>query len=138
MTDGMYGLCRHPIYAGLITACVGISFFSESPERLLTRLLLTGALSCLLWYKADREEALLEANYGAAYLDWAANVPPFFPAPQALFADVRFRGSESAIGGLLSSAVVISIFYFAAMPDLDKPFFSDVKAKTSISKSVKK
>ena len=62
--DGVYEFCRHPIYAGLITACVGIGFWSESPEQLLSRVLLTGALSCVLGIKADREEARLERCAG--------------------------------------------------------------------------
>ena len=53
----------------MISASVGIGFWSTSTEQLLSRLLLTGVLCCLLWYKANREENFLEERYGAQYLD---------------------------------------------------------------------
>jgi len=80
-TGGVFSSCRHPVYAGMISASVGIGFWSTSTEQLLSRLLLTGVLCCLLWYKANREEIFLEERYGAQYYDWAASVPRFFPVP---------------------------------------------------------
>ena len=80
-TDGVYALCRHPIYAGLITACVGLGFLASTPSQLLSRITVTGLLCCLLWYRADREELIFEEQYGPRYLEWAANVPRFFRWP---------------------------------------------------------
>lgn len=78
-TEGVYALCRHPTYAGLIAGCVGLGFWTATPQQLLSRILLTGTLSALLWYKAEREEELLEQIYGPAYAEYAAYVPQFFP-----------------------------------------------------------
>ena len=116
MTEGMYALCRHPIYAGVITSCVGLGFVSNSPERLLTRVLMTGALSLLFWYQSDREEEVLYQKFGGAYSEWARRTPRFFPRIDAVWGDARWRGSESALGGLASVAVVIAILSFAFTP----------------------
>jgi len=114
-TGGVYSLCRHPIYAGLIIGCIGLDFFTASPERLFSRVLFTGGLCAVLWYQAEREELELEFKHGPAYREWADSVPRFFPSPMDLFLDARYRGSESTLGSLLSTGVVISILLACGM-----------------------
>ena len=87
-TGGVYALCRHPIYGGLVIACVGLGLLSGSCERLL----LSGALYALLTQKARREEAMLVEKHGAQYEAWAARVPAFFPAPERALALLRGGG----------------------------------------------
>ena len=98
-TDGVYALCRHPTYAGIIAACVGLGFWSANTEQLLSRVLLTGALSALLYYKAEREEELLYDRYGMRYSEWAAGVPRFYPALFSNGNRYRFQGGRGGYGG---------------------------------------
>jgi len=83
-TDGAYALSRHPIYAGLIVGCLGVSLITQSYERLL----LTNALYILLANKASREEEWLIDKHGEVYTAYAGRVPRFFPdasqVPQTL------------------------------------------------------
>jgi len=55
VTDGIFEEVRHPIYAGLLYLCLGISIWSGSAMRML----LTGALWYLLDKKSDYEEKTL-------------------------------------------------------------------------------
>jgi protein-S-isoprenylcysteine O-methyltransferase Ste14 len=49
-TDGAYALCRHPIYGGLLLACLGLSMTTASPSRFL----FAAALFVLMDKKAAR------------------------------------------------------------------------------------
>jgi protein-S-isoprenylcysteine O-methyltransferase Ste14 len=69
VTDGIFGEVRHPIYAGLLYACLGISVWSGSA----TRLLLTAALWYLLTKKSDFEERTLVEKF-PAYEDYLLEV----------------------------------------------------------------
>jgi protein-S-isoprenylcysteine O-methyltransferase Ste14 len=50
MKDGAFSLCRHPIYGGLLLACMGLSLTTVSPGRIL----FTVVLFALLYRKAQR------------------------------------------------------------------------------------
>lgn len=74
-TDGVFGEMRHPIYGGLLAACVGFSILTDSASRLL--------LTAILWYvlekKADYEEEQL-AEKLPGYGSYKKSVPTkFFP-----------------------------------------------------------
>lgn len=79
-TEGVYSLCRHPMYTCLLCLSFGLSLLSLSFERLL----LTTALFALLSFKAGREEALLNEMHGERYRAYAAYVPQFFPTTSAI------------------------------------------------------
>ena len=57
--SGVYGLVRHPIYTGIVTAALGWGLATASPPALLAALLLGGFFDL----KARREEAWLLAAY---------------------------------------------------------------------------
>jgi len=57
--DGVYGLVRHPIYAGLLLAATGGALLAAAPLGLLSALALLGVLDL----KARREEAWLLERY---------------------------------------------------------------------------
>ena len=82
-TEGVYTLCRHPMYTCLLSISFGLSLLSLSFERLL----LTTALFALLSLKAGREEAFLNEKH-EKYGEYAAAVPQFFPTMSALQAFV--------------------------------------------------
>lgn len=76
---GPYGLVRHPIYTGLISAAWAFAFLVGSPTALLGALVLTLNMA----WKAKREEAFLRQELGEAEYDaYARNTPmlvPFLP-----------------------------------------------------------
>jgi len=57
--SGAYGLVRHPIYSGIITAALGWGLATASPPALLAAVL----LGCFFDLKSRREEAWLMAAY---------------------------------------------------------------------------
>lgn len=72
--SGVYGLVRHPIYTGIITAALGWGLATASPAALLVAVLLGG----LFDLKARREEAWLLAAY-PAYAAYRARVRKLVP-----------------------------------------------------------
>ena len=82
--DGVYSLCRHPIYSGLIAGCGGVSLLSASYERLLFTALLTVLLSA----KADREEEFLNDKH-IGYQAYSGRVPKLLPEVGAMLTLLR-------------------------------------------------
>jgi protein-S-isoprenylcysteine O-methyltransferase Ste14 len=75
-TDGLYAYVRHPMYAGLLAACAGLSIVSGSAVRLL----LTAVLLYVLEVKSDYEEGELVKAFGSEYERYRASVTnKFFP-----------------------------------------------------------
>ena len=79
-TDGIYSLCRHPMYAGFLCGAAGLGLLTASAERLLLALVLYAVLSA----KAAREEDWMREKHGASYNAWEVSVPRFFPEFEAL------------------------------------------------------
>jgi protein-S-isoprenylcysteine O-methyltransferase Ste14 len=79
-TEGVYSLCRHPMYTCLLLASFGLSLVTLSFERLL----LTVALFSVLSFKAGREEAFLNEKHGLCYRTYTTVVPQFFPSVDAV------------------------------------------------------
>lgn len=71
---GVYGLVRHPIYAGILTSALGWGLATASPAALLAAVL----LGCFFDLKARREEAWLVAAY-PAYAAYRARVRKLVP-----------------------------------------------------------
>lgn len=92
-TEGVYSLCRHPMYTCLLAGCFGLSLLNQSFERLL----LTVALFALLSLKAGREEGFLNEKHGERYRAYAAYVPQFFPSVSAVqdFLRSKIPGQEA-------------------------------------------
>lgn len=74
VTDGLYGLIRHPIYSGLMLAALGVALAGATWWHLATWL----ALVTLLLVKARWEERMLLERY-ADYADYALRVGRFIP-----------------------------------------------------------
>jgi protein-S-isoprenylcysteine O-methyltransferase Ste14 len=72
---GIYGLVRHPIYSGIVTAALGWGLATASPVALVVAVL----LGCFFDLKARREEAWLLAAYPtyAAYRARVRKLVPF-------------------------------------------------------------
>lgn len=71
---GVYGLVRHPIYTGIITAAIGWGLATASPAALLAAVL----LGVFFDLKSRREEAWLLAAY-PGYAAYRARVRKLVP-----------------------------------------------------------
>jgi protein-S-isoprenylcysteine O-methyltransferase Ste14 len=74
VTGGAYGPVRHPIYAGLTLAALGLALLTASPPRLVIALLLAAFFEA----KARREEAWL-LEHDREYAAYRARVRRFIP-----------------------------------------------------------
>jgi protein-S-isoprenylcysteine O-methyltransferase Ste14 len=76
-TTGLYSCCRHPLYLGNFFMWLGVAMFTANLWFLV-------AFALFFWVYYERimyaEEAYLIEKYGAAYEEWASNVPAFIPA----------------------------------------------------------
>lgn len=78
-TQGIYGLIRHPLYAGILASMAGLSIISGSANRLL----LTAILLYSLDIKAEYEEQEMTKKY-SGYESYKETVTgKFFPAELA-------------------------------------------------------
>lgn len=75
ITDGPYGITRHPIYTGLLLMLLGAALAWDSALTLLLALLLAVPFGFHTVY----EEALFEQHFGAAYRDYQRRVPRLVP-----------------------------------------------------------
>jgi protein-S-isoprenylcysteine O-methyltransferase Ste14 len=75
VTDGPYGITRHPIYTGLLLMLPGAALVWDSALTLLLAFLLAVPFSFHTVY----EEALFEQHFGAAYRDYQRRVPRLVP-----------------------------------------------------------
>jgi len=73
-TDGVYGLVRHPIYTGVLTAVGAWALASGAALRIVCWLLLV----VLFVVKSRWEERMLVEKF-PAYAAYCATTPPFIP-----------------------------------------------------------
>lgn len=75
ITDGPYGVTRHPIYTGLLLMALGAALAWDSALTLLLALLLVVPF----FFHTVYEEALFERHFGGAYFDYERRVPRLVP-----------------------------------------------------------
>jgi hypothetical protein len=125
-TTGPYAWTRNPLYLGSAILAAGIAVAGGSWLAALPL-----ALYFLIFYPAvmRREEAELRAQYGAAFEEYAARVPLFWPRPPTRTAGAhpldargsarfsweqyrRNREYQAALGTLLGFMLLSFIHYF--------------------------
>ena len=75
VTEGIYGVVRHPQYLGIFIAVFGqLVHWPTIPTLLLAPVIVFAYVRL-----ARREEARLAARFGAGYLDYRKRVPMFVP-----------------------------------------------------------
>ena len=74
VTNGIYRLVRHPIYAGLLCCSFGLAFYRANEMTLLWSLLLL----VLLHFKVNKEEEWLQDKF-PTYEVYSKKVARFFP-----------------------------------------------------------
>ena len=75
VTSGLFGVCRNPIFSGMLAALAGAVLVAPSPWSVLGFLLLTAGIGVQVRY----EERHLLAMHGQAYADYASRVGRFAP-----------------------------------------------------------
>ena len=75
---GIYAVIRHPMYAAVLLACLGVTL---TTGRLLA-LLSLAALGVVLHLKAQFEDRLLNEQFGWQFAVYASHVPAFVPRPR--------------------------------------------------------
>jgi len=75
VSDGPYGVTRHPLYSGLLLMVLGAALAWDSALTLLLAVLLAVPFFLHTVY----EEALFEQHFGDAYLDYQRRVPRLVP-----------------------------------------------------------
>jgi protein-S-isoprenylcysteine O-methyltransferase Ste14 len=79
-TGGPYAHTRNPLYLGSVVMAAGVAAAAASPW-----VALAGAVYLLAFYPSviREEAAFLRGKFGAAYEEWAAAVPLFWPRLRA-------------------------------------------------------
>jgi len=114
-TSGPYAFTRNPLYLGSILLALGFSVASHS---WISTLLLAAYLAIFYPVVIRREQGELEAMYGAAFVEYASQVPAFWPRLSPATASTeRFswplyrqnREYEAAIGLVVAMAILSTI-----------------------------
>lgn len=77
MRDGPYSICRHPLY---LFSAIGAAGFGLLLGSMIAGLALGGLVWAILSLTAAREERFLRDRFGAAYAEYARQVPRMMPA----------------------------------------------------------
>ncbi|MDR0331163.1 MAG: isoprenylcysteine carboxylmethyltransferase family protein [Chitinispirillales bacterium] len=74
--SGMYSMLRHPLYLGNFLMWLGVALWTGEPWFI-------GMFCLAFWLYYERimfaEEQFLRRKFGAAFEEWAARTPAFFP-----------------------------------------------------------
>ena len=77
VTEGVYRLCRNPMYVGNLLIVAGLAVASNSLTCLLV--VIAAVRVCRIIAIVAAEEAFLRNKFGAAYDQYAADVPRWLP-----------------------------------------------------------
>jgi protein-S-isoprenylcysteine O-methyltransferase Ste14 len=111
-TSGPYAFTRNPLYLGSVLLAMGFSVASHS---WISTLLLAAYLAIFYPVVIRREQAELKTLYGAAFVEYASQVPAFWPRlSPAIPSTERFswllyrqnREYEAAIGLAVAMAIL--------------------------------
>jgi protein-S-isoprenylcysteine O-methyltransferase Ste14 len=114
-TSGPYAFTRNPLYVGSVLLAAGFSVASHSA---ISALLLAAYLAVFYPVVIRREQTELKTLYGAAFIEYAARVPAFWPRlTPAMPATEHFswalyrqnREYEAAIGVAVAITILVAI-----------------------------
>jgi hydroxyacylglutathione hydrolase len=93
-TQGVYALCRHPIYGSATFFVIpGILLFFRS----WVLLAVPAAMAVLARLLVRQEEAYLRAKFGQAYLDYAGRVNALFPRVWRLYSAMWYPANTGQV-----------------------------------------
>ncbi len=76
INSSIYGILRHPIYAGALRVGIGLALLNGNANAIAFAILLP--LGFTSWIRLVEEKELIE-RFGQSYLDYRKNVPAFWP-----------------------------------------------------------
>lgn len=83
----IYGILRHPVYAGVLRVAIGLALINGNANSIAFAILLP--LGVFGWIRLVEERELVE-RFGQAYRDYRRQVPAFFPKLRNLGAFFNF------------------------------------------------
>ena len=86
INSSIYGIIRHPVYAGALRVGIGLALLNMGIYALTFAILLP--LGLFGWIRLVEEKELLERI--PTYADYRKGVPAFFPYPNKLFGFFKF------------------------------------------------
>ncbi len=113
--SGPYAFTRNPLYLGSVLLALGFSVASHS---WISTLVLAAYLTIFYPVVIRREQAELKTKYGAAFVEYASQVPAFWPRISTAVASTdRFswplyrqnREYEAAIGLVVAMAILLTL-----------------------------
>jgi protein-S-isoprenylcysteine O-methyltransferase Ste14 len=87
INSSIYGVLRHPIYAGILRVGIGLALLNGNANAIAFAILLP--LGFIGWTRLVEEKELIE-RFGQSYLDYRKQVPAFFPKPGSLVIFFKF------------------------------------------------
>jgi protein-S-isoprenylcysteine O-methyltransferase Ste14 len=117
-TDGVYSLCRHPLYLGSILLASGFCTLLADVENfvLATMYFVVFYPLTIFW-----EEMRLDVRYGKAHRRYRARTPTLLPLGRFRSGEFTWRAALSRGGALLLSAVVILLASVELMAEVLSP-----------------
>jgi protein-S-isoprenylcysteine O-methyltransferase Ste14 len=76
INSGIYGILRHPIYAGVLRVGIGLALINANANAIAFAILIP--LGFTSWLRLVEEKELF-ARFGKSYLDYYKGVPAFWP-----------------------------------------------------------
>jgi len=76
-TNGIYAVIRHPMYAAVLLACLGVTLSTGRVLSVVSFVLLVAVLHV----KSRFEDRLLERRFGWQFAVYASRVPAIIPQP---------------------------------------------------------
>jgi protein-S-isoprenylcysteine O-methyltransferase Ste14 len=87
INSSIYGVLRHPIYAGVLRLFIGLALINGNANSIAFAILIP--LGFIGWTRLVEEKDLIE-RFGGDYLDYRKRVPAFFPKPRDLLKFFNF------------------------------------------------
>jgi protein-S-isoprenylcysteine O-methyltransferase Ste14 len=79
--SSIYGILRHPIYAGVLRMGIGLALLNGNANALAFALLMPLGLTG--WIRLVEERELIE-RFGQSYIEYRKRIPAFWPKPRDL------------------------------------------------------
>lgn len=87
VNSSIYGVLRHPVYAGVLRVGIGLALLNGNANALAFALLMP--LGLFSWIRLAEERELIE-RFGKSYLEYRIKVPAFWPRIKDIPAYIRF------------------------------------------------
>jgi protein-S-isoprenylcysteine O-methyltransferase Ste14 len=87
VNSSIYGVLRHPVYAGVLRVGIGLALLNGNANALAFALLMPLGLTG--WIRLVEERELIE-RFGKSYLEYRIKVPAFWPRIKDIPAYIRF------------------------------------------------